>query len=483
MISAMSLPSDLLNLYTETDAVGLAAHIRRGDLTLGEALDCAITVIERLDPSLNAVVHRLYDEGRAALPALDRSAPFAGVPYLSKELASMWRGAPYTNGSAWMRHVVAPADDLISERLRAAGFLMIGKTNSPEFGWSVATEPALYGPTRNPWSPAVGPGGSSGGSAAAVAARMVPIAEASDAAGSIRVPASCCGLVGLKPSRGRLSFHPAADPWLGTVFTLCVSRTVRDTAAYLDAVAGALPGELHALPTPERSWLASAALPPPRLRIGFSVTPIDGGPIDMEIAEAVRVTARLLESLGHDVDEHDLPIDGSRAWPLYARHAAVQNAAFIEALTPLVGAPPRERELEPVTWALLQRGRATNAVDYMGDLATLRDLGRRIVSDLLPYDVFLTPTLTQKPRPIGYLSMQEPDLDRYNARWADACFLYPFNISGQPAISLPLHWSEDGLPIGIQAVGRIGDEATLLALSAELETTLPWRARKPPIAG
>ena len=284
----MTSPSaDLLSLYAETDAVGLAALVRRGEVAPATLVEAAATLIERIDPSLNAVIHKLFDHGRRMAERVDRTATLAGVPFLAKNLASMWQGVPQSNGSRWLAGAVSPNDDLIATRLRRAGVVLVGSTNSPEFGWSVATEPAAFGPTANPWKPGISPGGSSGGSAAAVASRLVPLAEASDAAGSIRVPAACCGVVGLKPSRGRISASPSVDPWAGTVFTACVSRTVRDTAAYLDAVAGGLPGEPYALPLPSTSWLETSQRPAQRGLIGFTTTPPDGGPVDPVIRDAV----------------------------------------------------------------------------------------------------------------------------------------------------------------------------------------------------
>ena len=246
---------DLARTYAAQDGLGLAALVATGEVAPREFVETAIAAIERLNPHLNAVVHELYDIGRAAAAAGPRQAPFAGVPYLVKELGTELQGAPLTSASRWMRHVRASADGEIVRRIKAAGFVIVGKSNAPENGWSITTEPRLYGATRNPWRDGISPGGSSGGSAAAVAARMVPVAEASDGAGSIRVPASCCGVVGLKPSRGRVTPSPAGDAWYGCADDLCVSRTVRDTAAYLDALAGMLPGDAYYTPQPSAAWL------------------------------------------------------------------------------------------------------------------------------------------------------------------------------------------------------------------------------------
>lgn len=477
-----SLSEDILTTYTESDGVALGELVGNGQVTPAELVEAAITVIERLNPRLNAVIHKLYDMGREAAQRVDGSAPFAGVPYLLKELGTAWQGAPLTNSSVYLKDMIAPEDAEVVRRIKKAGFLLVGKSNAPENGWCISTEPKLYGATSNPWREGVTAGGSSGGSSAAVAARMVPIGEASDAAGSIRVPASCCGVIGLKPSRGRITMSPLADLWHGGAYFLCNSRTVRDTAAYLDAVAGFLPGDPYTPPMPGESWLSLSGRAPEKLRVGFSVTPPDGGSIHAEAVAAVRATMRTLEGLGHIVEEHDISLDGASAWKVYTHMSCVQTAAFFDYVEPIVGRPVTADEVEPVTWAIIQRGRATSGVRHIGDVETVRQLGRQVAADLDRFDVFVTPTLTQPPRPLGYFDMSEPDLDRYNALWSDAVFTFPFNMSGQPAISLPLHWSTEGLPIGVQLAGRFGDEATLLSLGAVLEQEMPWKHRRPPVS-
>jgi len=476
-----TVTDDLVMLYTTSDALQLGEHVRNGEVSAAEVLEAAITVIDRVNPQLNAVIHKLYDMARAQLATVPENAPFAGVPFLLKELASMWKGAPLTNSCAWMKGVLSPIDSEASRRIKAAGFVLVGKSNAPENGWSISTEPKLYGVTHNPWRADVTAGGSSGGSAAAVAAHMVPLAEASDGAGSIRVPASNCGVVGLKPSRGRITIAPFGDYWYGGAHFFCVSRTVRDTAAYLDAMAGALPGDAYTPPTPAEPWLTLAGRVPKKLRVGFTVTPPDGSPIDSEAVAAVRKTAHVLERLGHDVSEKNMVLDAAVAWKTYTSMTPVDTAAGFENFATLVGHPVTKEEVEPATWAVIQRGRAQSAVEHVNLMNALRGLSREIAADLLAYDVYLTPTLTHKPRPLGHWDMGEPDLDVYNAKWTDAVFMFPFNIAPLPALSLPLHWSLDGLPIGVQLVGRAGDEATLLALATVLEREMPWHDRLPPV--
>ena len=473
---------DLTRTYVESDALALAELVHRRDVSPEELVETAIGVIERLNPELNAVIHRLYDMARKRAGEIDIAAPFAGVPFLLKELASSWQGAPMTNSSPYLKDVVADSDSEVVRRIKKAGLVTVGKSNAPENGWSIATEPKLYGKTLNPWNPDVTPGGSSGGSCAAVASRMVPIGEASDGAGSIRVPASCCGVVGLKPSRGRVTLAPSGDYWYGGAYFLCVTRTVRDTAAYLDAVAGALPGDPYTPPTPGERWLALSRRAPEKLRIAYSVTPPNGTAIDPQVKEVVMATVSALERLGHHVEEHDMPLDADAAWRTYTDMTCAQTAALYEWLEPLVGRPVTRDDVEPVTWAVIERGRATSGIKHVADVEQVRQLSRTIATDLHPFDLFVTPTLTRQPRPVSYYDMSETDIDRYNAKWANSVFAFPFNISGQPAISLPLGMSGENIPIGVQVVGRYGDEASVLAISSVLEAEMPWNARRPPVS-
>jgi amidase len=472
----------MIRLYADSDALALGDLVRRRQISAAELVETAAVVIDRLNPRLNAVIHKLYDMGRAAATQVPADAPFAGVPFLLKELGSMWEGAPLTNSCAWMKDLKATSDWEVIRRIKVAGFLLVGKSNAPENGWAITTEPKLYGVTHNPWRDDVTAGGSSGGAGSAVASGMVPLAEGSDGAGSIRVPASCNGVVGLKPARGRITLAPLfVDFWHGGAYFFCLSRSVRDTAAYLDAVAGRVPGDPYTPATPAEPWLSLAARPPSALRVGFTITPPDGSPIDPEVEATVRQTARKLEELGHAVEEYNLQYDVSEAWLAYTRMTTARTAAMCEQLAPLVGRPVTQSDVEPLTWAVVQRGRSLTGVQLQMDIDAVRQFARQLVTELLPYDVYMTPTLTQKPRPLGYWNMSETDLDRYNAKWTDAVFMAPFNYSGLPAMSLPLGWSADGLPIGVQLVGHESDEATLLSLATVLEKEMPWRDRRPPV--
>ncbi len=474
---------DLDAVYRGSDAVALAGLVKRGEVSAGELVEAGIRAIEEMNPGLNAVIHTRYDIGRAAAAQVDKAAPLAGVPFLLKELATGWAGVQATNASRFLQGQVSQGDSVLTGRIKAAGLCLLGKTNSPENGWCISTEPALYGPTVNPWDARLTPGGSSGGSSVAVAMGMVPIAEASDAAGSIRVPASCCGVVGLKPSRGRVTLAPLADYFNGAAYFMCNTRTVRDTAAYLDAVAGAMPGDLYALPIPAGGFAGAAGARPRGLRVGYTVTAPDGGPVDPEVRAAVEAVARCLEGLGHHVEEKDMGLDAGALWPVYANMTTVENAGFYGWMESVIGRPIGPGEVENITAAIIARGRATRAVDHAGAVERLRQEGRGIVQDLSPYDIYLTPVLTQRPRPVGYYDMSMTDLDAYNALWGDAMFMWPFNISGQPAMAVPLGQFADGVPLGVQVVGRIGDEATVLAVAGVLEEAMPWAGRRPPGVG
>lgn len=478
----MTITPALVETYANSDGLALAELVHRKEISPSELVECAITKIEQLNPRLNAVVHKLYDMGREAAKTVDTASPFAGVPYVLKELASAWTGAPMTNASSYLKDVIAPFDTVATERIRKAGFLLVGKSNAPENGWSISTEPRLYGRTNNPWKDGVTAGGSSGGTAAAVASRMVPIGEASDGAGSIRVPASCCGVVGLKPSRGRVTLAPFGDYWHGGAYFLCNSRSVRDTAAYLDALAGALPGDTYTPPTPDKSWLELSRNAPKKLRVGFTVTPNNGTAIDPEVEAAVMAAVKALGDAGHDVEEHSMALDGAAAWKTYTAMTLAEAAGGWDVLAQFAGRPVSEADVEPITWAIIERGRAMKATELAAHIEALRLLGRAVTADLHPYDVYVTPTLTQLPRPMGYYDMSMTDIDDYNALWSDAGFMFPFNFSGKPAISLPLGQSRDGVPIGVQLVGRYGDEATILAASTQLEQLMPWSERRPPIS-
>ncbi len=469
---------DIGRFYAASDATDIAAAVRSGDVTASEMAEAAIALCEKLNPALNAVIHKTYDMARrtAAATGKGSDASFTGVPFLLKELASSWKGAPVTNSSRFLRDMVAPDDSGAAARLRSSGLMLVGKSNAPENGWSIATEPVLYGATVNPWDAAITPGGSSGGSAAAVAAGIVPVAEASDGAGSIRIPASCCGIVGLKPSRGRVSLWPMADYWAGGAYFLCVSRTVRDTARYLDVLSGAPPGEPYAPPQIEGSYVDALTVRPRPLTIGLVTTGPHG--VDPDIVAAVEATGHALEALGHRVEPLRMSLDFDGLWQTYTDMTCVETAAFYAVMAEFVGRPVTPDDVEPVTWAIIERGRATPATAHAGRIEALRQTGRAIAMELDPFDIVVTPTLTQKPRPPGFYDMSMTDLDAYNALWSDAAYGFPFNVSGLPAMSLPLGQAGT-VPLGVQLIGRYGREEVVLRTAAQLEEGMPWSGRRP----
>jgi len=477
-----TITPDLVRTYLDSDALRLADLVRSKAVTPAELTEVAIGLIEEVDPRLNAVVIRSFDKARARAAQPPGDGVFGGVPYLLKNIGSQCEGLPMTNGLEYLKDYVSTADSEMVRKIKAAGLNILGRTNVPENGWCIATEPRYYGPTLNPWNTAVTPGGSSGGAAAAVAARMVPMAEGTDGGGSIRVPAACCGLVGLKPSRGRITYGPeTVDIWFGSVYFFALTRTVRDTAAFLDVTAGNLPGDPYTPPKPDSSWLASLADPPKRLKIGFTLTSPWGPAFAPEVIEAVKSTAALLEQLGHHVEEHPFTSDIETPWFEYNKMNAVQTVLDFDQLAKTVGRPVQKSDLFAFNWALLERGRSLSATEHAAAINAMRKANQQIQLELQPYDLFLTPTLTQPPRPVGYWDMTDPDVDRYNAKWSDSAFMFAFNVSGLPAMSLPGSWTKDDVPIGVQFVSRYGDEATILRVAAQVEEARPWIQRRPAI--
>jgi amidase len=367
----------------------------------------------------------------------------------------------------------------IVRRYRQAGLVILGKTNSSEFGIAAATEPKLFGATRNPWNRDLSPGGSSGGSAAAVAARMLPMAHATDGGGSIRIPAACCGLFGLKPTRGRVSAGPEGGEGLaGLAHQHAVTRSVRDSAALLDAVAGQMVGDPYFAPPPERPFLREIGLSPGRLRIGFSTKPPRGGNVDAECAAAAERAARLCESLGHMVEEAAPEFDADE---VERGFLAVFYANTMANVARATGGPLPDGELiEPLTRAAAERGQAMGAADYILHLQRLHRQARRIAQFFERYDMWLTPTLAMPPRPLGYFDTDTDDVDSWMARLiAFTPFTFLFNVTGQPAMSVPLMLSSGGLPLGCHFAARYGHEGLLFRVAAQLEMAAPWRDRRP----
>jgi amidase len=472
-----------LDDYEQHDGLGLAQRVRQGEVSPQELMDAALARIERHNPALNAVVTPLYGAARAEIARGVPAGPFQGVPFLVKELVASVAGAATTASSRLYANHMPAADSEIVARMRRAGLLIIGKTNSPEFGLSPVTESLLYGITRNPWNTALSPGGSSGGAAAAVASGIVPLAHATDGGGSIRIPASCCGLFGLKPTRARVTAGPEGGEGLnGLAHQHVVSRSVRDSAALLDAIAGPMPGDPYAAAPPERPFLQEVGRAPGRLRIAFASTAPTGVPVDPACVAAVEDAARLCEQLGHHVEEASPDYDAAVVERGFEMVFATHTMANIARATG--GALPERELVEPLTYALAKRGRVPSAAEYILNLQSLHRQSRRIAGFFERFDIWLTPTLAQTPRPIGEFNIRSRDVRDWMGKLAAYLpFTYPFNVTGQPAASVPLHWSADGVPIGCQFAARYGEESLLLRLCAQLETARPWFHRRPALSG
>jgi amidase len=473
---------DLANL----DAIAQAELVRRGDATPLELVDAAIARIEKLNPELGAVIHTRFEAARAdaasrALP----DGPFRGVPFLMKDLGGPSAGDPFHSGMAFLKRAGwrAKQDAYVTAKLRASGVVIVGRTNTPELGLLPTTEPAAYGPTRNPWDPTRSAGGSSGGSAAAVAAGLVPAAHSSDGGGSIRIPAAHCGLVGLKPSRGRLSFGPdLGERWNGFSAEGVVTRTVRDTAALVDAMAGAMPGDPYTAPPLARPLRDEVGADPGRLRVGLMAR----GPREMALhpdcARAARDTAALLESLGHRVEEaHPEALDDIGFTLSFVTIVASNTARALETWSESVGQPIGADDVEPLTWALAEAGRRLSAANLLGALQRVHALSRRMAAWWESgFDLLLTPTCAEPPPALGAFAASADNPTAGYMRAAPfGAFTSAFNATGQPAVSLPLAVAGDGLPIGVQLVARAGGEAVLVRVAAQLEAAQPWHGRRP----
>ena len=467
--------------YEAYDGVDLADLVRAGEITASEVLDAAVTRAEARNPALNAIVLPLYDRARAAIDAGLPRGTYTGVPYLLKDLGAALAGTPTTGGSRFMADVVPEVDSETVKRLKAAGMVLFGKTNTCEFGMSITCEPQYRGATKNPWDATVTPGGSSGGAAAAVAARIVPAAHASDGFGSIRVPASCCGIVGMKPTRGRNSFAPSLGERIGgTVAEHTVSLTVRDTAAILDATAGPAGGDPYYAPSPSRPFRDEVGADPGRLTIAFTYGGATGARTDAVHKTVLDETLHVLEGLGHRVEEADPPISNEETQVIF-RTLMASNAAQIVRSHPTKGRMPKAGEIERVVAATALKGEAVTGYDVFMVQARMHAMARRMAVFHDTYDVLLTPGLGHMPPKLGWIDMMLEDSDEYWDRVAAfSPFTVWFNQTGQPAISLPTGKTPEGFPVSVQAVGRFADEATLLRLSAQLEQVMPWRDHQPP---
>jgi amidase len=467
-------------------ALEQAAAVRSGEISATELAEDALAAIERLNGELNAFVTLAPDRARedaAAISAGD-PRPLAGVPIAIKDIGPLTEGIRTTFGSQVSGDWVPPFDTAIVKKLRAAGAVIVGKTSTPEFGITPVTEPQRFGPTRNPWDPERTAGGSSGGSAAAVAAGMVSLAHGNDGGGSIRIPASCCGLVGLKPSRGRVSAAPLVESPSGLVAEGVVTRTVADTAAALDVVAGYEWGDAAWPDPPESTFLEASTRPPGALRIGMSVTPPVAAEVHDDCVAAAREAAATLAELGHSVTESTPRWDAEEYVEDFFAIWGAEAAAGAERIGAVGGGSFDPADTEPLTQELIARAKRTTGIEILDALTNLRAYSRRMVRWWADHDVLLTPTLAQPPLPHGALNPGpgEPPMEAIYKGMRFVPFCPPANITGQPAISLPLHTSAEGLPVGVQLVGPPGGEELLLGLAAQLERARPWANRRPALA-
>ena len=469
--------------YESHDALSLAGLVRRRELSAAELLDTAIERAEQHNPRINAICGGQYEAARSVAGGKLPVGPFTGVPFLLKDTVPAL-GFPLSFGSHFFEGSTHAFDNETVARHRRAGLVIFARTTSPEMAMGPSTEVPVYGgPTRNPWNLGHSSGGSSGGAAAAVAAGIVPMAHATDGAGSIRIPASCCGLFGLKPTRARLPAGPLqGEGWGGMSTEHVLTRSVRDSAAMLDATCGADAGAPYSLPRPSQAFFKDVGAPPGRLRISFLKTTLSGEPIDPEVAAAVDSAAALCADLGHEVSEERLS-EFNADEMLEALIVIVSSgvASAIERRAVALGREPLEDELEPATWGALRVAWETTGAQYVTAVSTVHRIGRMAARFMERRDLLLMPVMTRPPVPLGELTMKNPDFVDYRTAVARYTAFSPLaNLSGQPACSVPLAWSKAGLPIGVQFMARYGDESTLFRIASQLEAARPWFGKRPP---
>ncbi len=466
------------------DATDLAALVRAGEVTPLELVDAAIARIERCNPTLNAVVTPMFEQARDAARTQSRNGAFAGVPYLLKDLAVEYAGVRFTEGSRFLRDNVSAHDQELTVRLRAAGLIVLGKTNTCEFGLAPTCEPLLFGPTRNPWDPSLTPSGSSGGAAAAVAAGMVPMAHANDLGGSIRYPASACGLFGLKPTRARNPLGPEyGDVVCGMAVEHAVTRSVRDSAALLDATSGPALGDPYDAPPPARPFAAEVGAPPGRLRIAFTRRTPEDLPVHADCVAAIDDAMLLCEALGHEVVEADLTALDATVGAAIGTMFGAATSWILEYWIRKVGRVPEPDEIEPLTRALWENSRNVTAGAFLLAIDDVRAFSRKVAQFLTDYDVWAHPTLGEPPMPLGEMvsTADDPWASMRRSRTFVGFAGVVANITGNPAMSVPLSWNAAGVPVGVHFTARFGDEATLLRLASQLEAARPWRDRHPAV--
>jgi len=483
----MSSASNALTVL-ELDASAQADLVRNGEISAAELVDLSIEQIEKLNPQVNAVIHehfeRAREEARGPLP----DGPFRGVPILLKDLGcGHAQGDPIHWGTRFLRDADhrAPSTSYLVAKLRAAGFVVVGRSNVPELGVWLTTEPEAYGATRNPWDLGRSCGGSSGGAAAAVASRMVPLAHAGDGGGSIRNPASQTGLVGLKPSRGRVSMGPEwGESWAGMISEFAVTRSVRDAAALLDTVAGPMPGDPYVIHRNSRPYCMEAEAWPDPLRIGLLKT-THNVPVHPECITAVEAAARKLEELGHTVVEaHPSALTDGTIDSFAVPVIGASQALAIEQFEAAIGRKIGPADVDPDNWTLIEMGRGVTATQYVAAVEAMHRYSRRVGAWWEGFDLLLSPTLPEPSPPLGELVARPgKPLEGFLRSAQLTAFLVPYNVTGQPALSLPLHWSADGLPIGVQIAAGLGREDLLIRVAVQLEETMPWEGRRPALIG
>ncbi len=466
------------------DATAQAELVRNKEVKPIELVEATVERIEKLNSTLNAVVTPMYEHAREQASGPISDGVFAGVPFLLKDFLAEYAGVRFTEGTSFLRDYVPKEDSQLIKRYKTAGLIVVGKTNTPELAIGVTTEPRLFGPTHNPWDTGRTPGGSSGGSAAAVASGMVSMAHGNDAGGSIRIPASCCGVFGLKPTRARNPLGPHyGDIFTGLAVEHALTRSVRDSATILDVTSGADPGDPYCAPPPARPFIQEVGAPPGRLRIAFSTRAPLGGDVHPDCLAAARDAASLCAELGHDVYEAAPAFEAELMWQSFTTVLAAGFGWAIDDWGRRTGRTPTSEFFEPFVWSFTQRGHQISGPDYLMALQDLQKQTRHIARFFVDHDIWLTPTLGQPPVALGTFTFSTQDPFELRRRMAAfSPFTYISNATGQPAMSVPLYWNSENLPIGTHFVGRFGDEATLFRLAAQLEEARPWNKRRPPVS-
>jgi len=473
------LPSE----YDKYDALGLAELIAKRQITPAELLDAVRHRVDAINPKINAFNYLFFDKAEEQIKSGLGQGPFHGVPFALKDLGQYLKGTVTSAGGRVWKDQVADYDSTLVTRYKLAGLVIFGKTTSPELGLTTTTESVLYGQTRNPWNLERTSGGSSGGASSVVASRILPMAHASDGGGSIRIPASCCGLFGLKPTRGRVPMGPGQfEGWNGLSSHHAVTISVRDSATLLDVSSGVELGAPYYPPPQNRPFLHEVGADPGNLRIAVIADSPTGTPVDPECKQAAMEAAKLCEYLGHIVDEAKWPVDAATLRGAFLPIVNVSVARALDDAEAPLGRPVTDKDVEPVTWAMAQQGRNINSVAYSRAIAAVHQIGFIMAKFQQTYDVIINPTLGKPPAPLGVLSLSPKDMQTFTKEITEfSPFTAIYNVTGQPSMSAPLHWTPDGLPVGVMFSARFGDEATLFRLAAQLEKARPWAERRPKI--